>query len=393
MWRRIHLKNFIMLACIFLASFLTSAPATATSPVAIGIVEDVTGYNADAGRAERDAAILCIEEWNAKGGINGRKIEYIFRDNSGDPTKATTIAKEFVGLGVVGVQGGTTTTTGLAEVAVFTPARIPYVMCSMSNKFWDVKDSAGKSYAFTFTGSELVMSEGWIETALNYVPVHKKAVILHVNILWGKSLRDTITSRIKEKYADKGIEVIGAVECELKATDLTKEVMRMKELNPDVVLSVFFPDAYVALFRGCQDLNYHPPNVGYWGLAESAYLTSDPKLLYNLYGYGPFSGKKKVAVKKLEIFKKRFGYTPVSHWAMAWDAMNVLLTAIKNVGTDGVAIREWMTTKAKGMPLLSGNEKAVVRFEEGSPYFYSSVYPKDYGIVRIDKNGKREWLD
>lgn len=296
-------------------------------------------------------------------------------------------------LGVVGAMGGTTTTTGLAEVAVFTPAQIPYVMCSMSVKFWDVKDSANKSYAFTFTGSEPVMAEGWVETAIRHVPTNKKAVILYVNILWGKSLKDTIIKLTKEKYRDKGIEVIDAIECELKATDLSKEVARMKALKPDVALSVFFPDAYVALFRGCQDLNYHPPNVGYWGLAESAYLTSDPKLLHNFYGYSIYSGKKKVSVEKLEEFKKRFGYAPVAHWAMAWDAMNVLLTAVKNAGTDRVAIRDWIATKAKGMPLLSGNQNAVCRIEDGSPYFYSSLYAKDYAVVYVDKDGKQVWLD
>lgn len=149
----------------------------------------------------------------------------------------------------------------------------------------------------------------------------------------------------------------------------------------------------MAYFRARHELNYQPPDNGYWGLAESVYLTSEPKFLYNYYGQSHYNGDKKVAVEKLEKFKKRFGYTPTSHWPPAWDAMNVLLTAIKNAGTDRIAIRDWIATKAKGMPMVGWNKTAVCRFEEGSPYFYSAGYPQDISIVYIDKDGKQKWLN
>ena len=383
----------VLLAGALVIGFVASTPVAAATPILVGIVEDVTGYNADAGRAERDAAILCIDEWNEKGGINGHRIEYVYRDNGGDPTKATTIAKEFVNLGVVGALGGTTTTTGLAEAAVFVPAQIPHMVCSMSAKFWDVKGPDGKWYVFTFTGSEPVITYASLEALVKYVPVHKKLVIIHVNNFWGKSLRDSTIEATKKQYAAHGLNVIGTVECDLKPSDLSKEVLRIKALNPDAVLPHLFPDAFVAFFRSCHELNYHPPNVSYWGMAESIYLSKEPEFLYNLYGYAIGSGKKKVTVEKLEKFKKRFGYTPVAHWVMGWDAMNVLLTGIKNAGMDRVAVRDWIATKSKGMPLISGNAKAVCRFEEGSPYFYSSVYSADFGMVYIERDGKQKWLD
>lgn len=389
MWRKIYIKLFFLVVCGVVVSFVPSANA---AQILVGIVEDVTGFNADGGRAQRDGAILCIEEWNKKGGISGQKIEYAFRDNGGDPTKATTIAKEFVNMGVVGVKGGTSTTAGLAENSVLVPAQVPYVMGSMSSKFWELKGPDGKMYAFGFTGSEPVFAEIF-PNVLKHIPIHKKAAILHINNLWGKSIRDTVTKCIKEKEAYKGIEVIGSVECDLRPTDASKEVLRIKELNPDAVITVLFPDAYKAYYRACQDLNYYPPSVSIWILAESIYLTSEPKLLYNTYGWAVFDGGKKVAVEKLEEFKKRFGYTPVGHWIMGYDALNVLLTGVKNVGTNRVAVRDWIATKSKGMPILSGNKRAVCRFEEGSPYFYSVLYPQDYGVVYIDKDGKQVWKD
>ena len=392
MKRVIYFQLCFLFIGVLFAGVIVPTQAAAP-PILVGITEDVSGYNADAGRAQRDAVIMCIEEWNEKGGINGRKIEYVFRDNGGDPTKATTIAKEFVNLGVIGVKGATSTTVGLAEAALFVPAQIPYVICSMSSKFWDVKGPDGKWYAFSFVGSEPVVSEAWIEPVIKYVPKHKKVAILHVNNLWGKSINDTIINLLKTKYAAEKMEVLGSIEMDLKADDASKEVMRLKALNPDVVLSVIFAQGYMAYFRARHELNYQPPDSGYWGLAESVYLSSEPKFLYNFYGASDFDGGKKIALEKLEKFKKKYGYTPVTHWPPAYDAMSLLLTAIKNVGTDRIAIRDWLATKAKGTPVVAGNKMAVCRFEEGSPYFYSAIHAKDKAVVHIDKDGKQKWLD
>lgn len=268
---RFYLSKSFLLIGVLLAGFVASTPVAAAPPILVGIIQDVTGSNAEGGRTLRDTAIMCIEEWNEKGGINGRKIEYVFRDNAGDPTKATTIAKELVNLGVSCVDGGTSTTTALAEAAVLVPAQIPHMVCAMSAKLWDIKGPDGKWYVFAITGAEPVLAEAWIEIAIK-VPVHKKVVILHLNNFWGKSIRDSITRNLKEKYSAEKMEVIDAVEMDLKAADASKEVTRLKALNPDVVISALFPDAYMAWFRACNDFNYHPPIIGYWGLAEPVYL-------------------------------------------------------------------------------------------------------------------------
>lgn len=388
------MKKAISIFVPFIVSILLFLPGQgiSASPILVGITEDVTGWNADAGRGERDSAILCIEEWNAKGGINGQKIEYAFRDNGGDPAKAATIAKELVNLNVPGVLGGTSSTVALAEVVVFSQAQVPHLHGAMAAKLWESKGPDGKWYTFSFVGSEPVLCAGWVEAALR-IPVRNKAVILHLNNFYGKTGRDSIIKVIKENPAARMIQVVDSVEIDLKAADATKEVTRIKAINPDFVFTIFFPDAAMAWFRGCNDLNYHPPIAGYWGNVESVYLSSEPKFLYNFYGYSSFDGKKKEAVEKLEQFKKRFGYTPVNQWIYGYDEANVLLTAIKNVGTNRIAIRDWIATKSKGMPIVSGNRKAVCRFEDGSPYFYSLVYPQDFAVTYVDKNGKQLWLD
>ena len=60
---------------------------------------------------------------------------------------------------------------------------------------------------------------------------------------------------------------------------------------------------------------------------------------------------------------KGLRYQPTAHWVVAYDCMNLFLTAIKEVGPNSVAIRDWMATKANGRPGLAGPKGRLVNSE------------------------------
>lgn len=75
---------------------LTQAAAT----IRIGAIDPLTGPFAAYGEPVRDGMLLAVDEINAKGGINGRKIELLLEDDGGDPkvsvnafTKLATVSK------------------------------------------------------------------------------------------------------------------------------------------------------------------------------------------------------------------------------------------------------------------------------------------------------------
>jgi len=362
----------------------------AGDPITIGICDDVSGFSADSGRAERDGGILCIEEWNKRGGIKGSKIEYAFRDNAGDPTKATTIAKEFVRMGVVAVHGGTTSTVAIPEIKVLTEAQIPEITHSASMAQFDTKGPDGKLYAFCIC-SNPALAVCAIE--LSKTKKWKKVAIVHLNAAWPKDL-----ARIQAEGIAKepGMELVGTIVADLKATDLTREAVEVKAMNPDVIYTTLYSSTYIPWFRALNDLKYHPPMTGYWGMAEGAYLAIEKELCYNFYGSSTYNLEKPVVKEKLAQFKARFKYDPTGTWVGGWDMMNVLLTAIEKAGTKGPAIRDWLATKSTGMDLIGGNEKAKCRFEEGSKYHetykFGLLGAQDLAFSHITKDGKLTWL-
>ncbi|MCL5960592.1 MAG: ABC transporter substrate-binding protein, partial [Chloroflexi bacterium] len=78
------------------ASEATSAPAADKEPYKIGAVFAITGFNSPLGTPERDTAKMLVDQINAKGGVNGHKIEMVIYDTESDETKAVTAVKKLI---------------------------------------------------------------------------------------------------------------------------------------------------------------------------------------------------------------------------------------------------------------------------------------------------------
>jgi branched-chain amino acid transport system substrate-binding protein len=82
-----------------------AAPAPAAGPVKIGVGGPKTGPEKKNGEDLEHGAALAVEEWNAKGGVLGRQVEMVMRDDEALDKNATTVAQALVNEGVFGVVG------------------------------------------------------------------------------------------------------------------------------------------------------------------------------------------------------------------------------------------------------------------------------------------------
>ena len=101
-------------AAAFAAVTAFAPGAQAADPIKIG---DFNSYSRMAAFAvpARQGAELAVEQINAEGGVMGRPIEFITRDDKGDPGEAVKIAEElFDRENVVMLTGGFLSHVGLA---------------------------------------------------------------------------------------------------------------------------------------------------------------------------------------------------------------------------------------------------------------------------------------
>lgn len=97
---------------------------TDRQPVRVGFAGQLTGIQAELGVQERNGVQLAVEEINAAGGIAGRPIELVVRDDLGTPEGAQVADRELINAGTVAIIGHTTSSQTLAGLAVTAPACI-----------------------------------------------------------------------------------------------------------------------------------------------------------------------------------------------------------------------------------------------------------------------------
>lgn len=111
--RRIHSIEAVLAVCGWL---LVAACTPAPSPVKVGFLAGLTGRVGDLGVAGRDGVLLAVEEANAAGGLVGRSIELLVRDDRQDADTARRAVEALAGEGVAALLGPMTSAMALACV-------------------------------------------------------------------------------------------------------------------------------------------------------------------------------------------------------------------------------------------------------------------------------------
>lgn len=99
-----------------------ASSASSQSPVKIGLVVTLSGPLAQIGQSHLAGATLAVDELNAKGGVDGHKIELVSKDEKADPQATVTGVKQLLGDGVTLIAGGTTDSDCLAAAPMVSDA-------------------------------------------------------------------------------------------------------------------------------------------------------------------------------------------------------------------------------------------------------------------------------
>lgn len=108
--------------------FSLGAGYQASAQIKIGAVLSVTGPASFLGDPEKRTLEMYVAEINAKGGVNGQKLQLIVYDDAGSADSARTFATRLVEEDkIAAIVGGSTTGSTLAMIPVFEEAKIPFI--------------------------------------------------------------------------------------------------------------------------------------------------------------------------------------------------------------------------------------------------------------------------
>lgn len=358
----------------------TSA-ALAGADIIIGEVGSLTGSEATFGISTRNAIDMAISEFNASGGINGRKIRVVVLDDQGKPEEAATAVTRLITQDkIVALLGEVASSRSIAMAPIAQQNKVPMITPSSTNpKVTEIGDYIFRvCFIDPFQGP--VMARFVIEELKL-----KKAAIL-------RDLRNDYSVGLAKFFKDKFTEMKGEVVIEQSYTagdiDFKAQLTAIKAAKPDFVyLPGYYTDVGLVV-RQARELGINVPFGGGDGWdSEKLYEIGGKALDGNYFSnhYSPDS-EEPVLQKFVSTYKTKFGGVPDGLAALGYDAMVILGEAMKRAKSlSGPDLRDAIaqTKDYQGVTgKISINEKrdavksaVMIKIEGGRQRFVKTMEP------------------
>jgi len=310
------------------------ACSRSSEPVYIGVAGP---WKEAFGRMNKQGIDLALAEINARGGVRGRPIRLVERDDDGVGSKAAAIAGEFVAnRSIVGVIGHVTSGAMMAAAPVYEQGLVAIATTASS------PDLSGiSSWAFRVISSDSAngIDMARFATARGY----KRAAILFENNSYGRGLADSF----RRAYAGQ-IVALDPIPSEGRA-NLEPYVSYLRVKAPDLVF-VAGTDASGRTFL--QEARRQSLNSAYMGGDGWTPLTLDTVVAEGVFVGAPFSAEdpRTEAQRFVRAYREKYHEDPDGNAALAYDATMLLASAIEHVGPSRAAIREWLAGLANAEP-------------------------------------------
>ena len=324
---RAYSKRLLAVAAAMTIATMVTGGALAADGIKVGVLLPLTGAQAKFGEIEKRSYEMAAEEINAKGGVNGKKIELLFEDDTGKPDVGRSGVEKLISREKVSViTGGYSSSVTAAATPVAQQFKVPFVVCTGS-----ADDITEKGYDYVFrinpAASEYPAS---VETFLKEVAKDVKTVaLLYENSSFGQS-----SSKSFEEDAKRlGLKILVKEGYQAGAIDFKPILTKVKAANPDMIYMVSYVMDASLLMRQSKELRINPKMFVGGGagftlpeFAKSAGDASDGVFSATLWIETlPFPGAKEYFDK----YKKKYGDETEYHGAEAYAAMQVVADALK----------------------------------------------------------------
>lgn len=208
-----------------LALVATVAGASAQD-VRIGFHVPQTGFAAADGKSALHGAELAVEQINAQGGINGRKLALVVYDDQGRADQAQPIANRLLGEGVKVVISGSYSGPTRAAAGIFQNAKIPYISAYAIHP--DITRAGDYVFRTSFMGE--VQGRAGAKLIGDFIK-KKRVTMINLNNDFGQALG----AGFKEAAPKFGLEIISEYNYGMSDRQFGSIVASVRRDNPEVI--------------------------------------------------------------------------------------------------------------------------------------------------------------
>jgi len=370
--KRMSWLSALVLVALAITMMVAGCDRGGKDTIKIGLLQPVTGDGATFGIDIKNGAMLAIDDFNAAGGVNGKKIEVIFADTQSSDSAGVNAFNKVMAEKPVALVGTSYSTQSFAMAPLIEKAKIPTLLGGTNPKLtreasrWFVRprpdDLIGAAAATKFAVEKLQA---------------KKIGLIYNDDQFGAGGRDVILRTLKSM----NMEPVTVVVNNLNDKDVSGQLLTLRRVGADAIIAWEGPTQTAILAKQYTQLGLKAPYINSpgIGLASVRKILSEEELdgKYGVVEPDPLASTDPRTQDYVKRFREKYKEDPSGWGAEYYDGTMILLNAIKAVGTDPEAILKALksTKDYKGIVNTYTSDKygnlvhtmQVVRFKKKVP--------------------------
>lgn len=304
----------------------------------IGFVGALSGLSAKSGEAITRGLEVAIDEINERGGLLGRKVVLVKRDDESNPAKGQIAARELIQNEKVPVIfGGIDTPVAMAVVPIVNKERVIYMGTWAAGTFI-TRNKAEPNFVFRVSAVDELVGKALINYAMKVHGAKNPGYML-INNPWGESNEKGLDLAVAERKIGRA----GTEKFEERDLDMTPHLSRLRARNADALILVSNAGPGAQVMKSLERMGWNAPVISHWGISGGRFpelAGSAAKNVVFIQTYSFFGPQNEVGKRVIDRLRKKYpdikqpgDIVPPVGYANAYDAMHLTALAIQRAGS------------------------------------------------------------
>lgn len=339
MHKKIALTALTFLASIALAACSKSPDVTANATgttigdtIKVGVNLELTGTVAAYGNAENNGVKLAVQEINKAGGVDGKKIELVTKDNKSENAEASTAATNLAIQSQVNAMIGPATSGAVAAASLNAQKTgVPLLTPSgtQDDLTLDTVDGV-KKYVFRTTFQDSF--QGQVLAQYAYSNLNAKKVVLYYDN--SSDYAKGIAEEFKKKYQG---DIVTTATFASGDKDFQSALTKIKNLDYDAIVMPGYYTETGIITKQARDMGISVPILGPDGFSDDSFADlagkANANSVYYVSGYSTKTALSGKANDFIKAYKTKYGSEPNMFAALSYDSVYMIAKAAEGAKT------------------------------------------------------------
>ncbi|KAB2936292.1 MAG: ABC transporter substrate-binding protein [Rhodocyclaceae bacterium] len=328
-----------------LAACFLGLAASAAEPIRIGVSGPFTGGSSPMGLSMRDGIRIAVDEINAAGGLLGRPVLLVERDDEARNERGAQLAQDMVRRERIAAAVGIVNTgVALASQHVYQEARIPMITAVATGSIVTrqfLPPRHADNFIFRMAASDTIQAAMIVEEAVERRRFRKVAILAD-STNYGQLGREDLERALEKR----GVRAVSVGKFNIRDIDMTRQLMRAREAGAEVLLVYGIGPELAQIANGTAKLGWSVPIIGGWPLSMSNFIDSagpngEGATMPQTFIQEADTPKRAAFIAAWQKRARSERMPSPSAAAQGYDGMLLLAAAIRQAGTPhGSRVRE-----------------------------------------------------